>query len=311
MMKVVLGILLVILKFLGWLVLGVLVLILLILAVLLLVPIRYRVTASAEDAVEAHVAATWLLHLVRFDAVFRERKLTMTYRILWMHHRPGEERKATEKPRKAAIPSPGEPSVDETAYEMEKPEAMPESEKERIQMTPTEPKAIVSHKKGGLRRISEACRGVYRRFCRFGDSLRSLKKSAEDAVGKIRSATGYIQNYPDGRELIWRFRRALWYCFRRIRPRRLHLAVRFGFEDPSRTGTCMAAYGVLSSLCLADIKQYRIDIDPDFENSILEGSLEMKGRIALYMILFPAVRLVLNKKVRKLIRDLKTIKEVL
>ena len=80
-------ILLIILKVLGWTVVGVLGLILLILLLVFFFPILYKVEASGESQnkdYQARVRVHTLLRLVSADVQFRDKKLEGVLRIAWI-----------------------------------------------------------------------------------------------------------------------------------------------------------------------------------------------------------------------------------
>lgn len=90
-----------------------------------------------------------------------------------------------------------------------------------------------------------------------------------------------------------------------VLPRRLNGYVRFGLDDPGRTGRVLAAvapfypkYGKTFSL------------EPDFDDLCFEGKAELKGRIYLFYVAFIGLRAILNKNTKYVIRQLKKLKEV-
>ena len=85
--------------------------------------------------------------------------------------------------------------------------------------------------------------------------------------------------------------------------------MRFGMESPATTGQIMGIYGIVTSVW--GCKGYHLDVKPDFDNKVFEGTLDLKGRIALYVIVFAAIRVYFNKGIKKLIKDIKKIKESL
>ena len=51
-----------------------------------------------------------------------------------------------------------------------------------------------------------------------------------------------------------------------------------------------------------------LQLIPDFENKIIEGDLAIQGRIQLYIFVVWAIRAVLSKDIRKLIKYIKHLK---
>ena len=90
---------------------------------------------------------------------------------------------------------------------------------------------------------------------------------------------------------------------RHLRPRRIRGFVRFGFEDPYRTGQVLAGLSILYPFYGENV-----DIYPDFEQKILEGDLYIKGHIRMVHLATLLWRLFFNHYVRKTYRDYKKIK---
>lgn len=87
---------------------------------------------------------------------------------------------------------------------------------------------------------------------------------------------------------------------KRIRPRKLNGFVRFGLEDPYRTGQVLAVLSVLYPFYGENIQ-----IFPEFEYPILEGDLFIKGYIRFIHILIPVCKLYFDEHVRKTYNDYK------
>ena len=88
--------------------------------------------------------------------------------------------------------------------------------------------------------------------------------------------------------------RALLKILRSMRPRRIRADIRFGTGEPDTTGYAYGAYCILSSAWGPGFL-----VTPDFEERVLEGELDLSGRITLW------VMLVNGLKMYKLIRKLK------
>ncbi len=83
-------------------------------------------------------------------------------------------------------------------------------------------------------------------------------------------------------------------------PKVFQADIRYGFEDPSLTGRVLAGFGVLYPF-LGDHAR----ITPDFQEKILEGSLCIRGRIYVVHFIALAVRLLLDRNVRRMIKDVR------
>lgn len=85
-----------------------------------------------------------------------------------------------------------------------------------------------------------------------------------------------------------------------IAPRKVKGYLHIGMEDPATTGQILGYYGMLYPLIGG-----HIDVVPDFDQIILEGSLKIRGHITLFQAVRTACIIYFNKDLRKLIRLLK------
>ena len=78
--------------------------------------------------------------------------------------------------------------------------------------------------------------------------------------------------------LIWANLGRLW---RHSKPKKIKGRIHFGTSDPCSTGQLLGVIGAGCGMLGTGVK-----IEPDFENKVLEGYLEVKGRMQVYMLLW-------------------------
>lgn len=91
-----------------------------------------------------------------------------------------------------------------------------------------------------------------------------------------------------------------------ILPRKLKSRIVFGTGDPCSTGQALGVFGILYSF-YGD----KVQIVPDFEKKVLEGKHYARGRIRLVTLLIIVIKLILNKKFKKLKDNFLRLKEAL
>lgn len=131
------------------------------------------------------------------------------------------------------------------------------------------------------------------------DTVKAALNKSQAAADTIKHKYTEIRNKvtdPENIELV----RFLWTQIKAvmniIKPAKYNINIRYGFEDSATTGWVAVRLAVLYGLMGMDVS-----IIPDFDNSIFEGDIYMKGRFNLYSFLIIAVRLYRNKSFRKLI----------
>lgn len=131
------------------------------------------------------------------------------------------------------------------------------------------------------------------------DTVKAALNKSQAAADTIKHKYTEIRNKvtdPENIELV----RFLWTQIKAvmniIKPAKYNVNIRYGFEDSATTGWVAVRLAVLYGLMGMDVS-----IIPDFDNSIFEGDIYMKGRFNLYSFLIIGVRLYRNKSFRKLI----------
>ena len=82
-------------------------------------------------------------------------------------------------------------------------------------------------------------------------------------------------------------------------PQKYGAKLHLGFEDPAVLGNVLAIWGMLYPLHMG-----RIDIQPEFEQTIAEGSFWVRGRISVYVFLWTAWLFLTDKNIRRLRKQL-------
>ncbi|MCD8198080.1 MAG: hypothetical protein LUE24_13115 [Lachnospiraceae bacterium] len=139
--------------------------------------------------------------------------------------------------------------------------------------------------RGIFRKITGIIRGLCDKLRHIGESLQNLLHKKDELLSFWR-----MDEFVRARAFLLKELKHLW---KRYRPRRVEGALHFGFDDPSMTGLCMGALSILSPWYPG-----KMDFTPDFERKILEGNLEIRGHMQLYVLLFAALRIWRNRDVR-------------
>ena len=141
------------------------------------------------------------------------------------------------------------------------------------------------------------------------EKKKSIKEKLSDIWNKINDICIKIKNVKavkdsfveylkreESKEAIKEIKHILFKTLRHILPRKLKAKLRFGFEDPATTGNVLGAASALYA-----IYGDKLELEPDFENVVLEGEYKLKGRIRVFTILIAAIKLYFNKWIKKFI----------
>lgn len=140
----------------------------------------------------------------------------------------------------------------------------------------------------------------------FPGKISKIKYTILKIYGKIKDIWKHLSYYAgvlreDNTVALWkhvrqRLGKVLW----AIRPRRINGSLVFGTGAPDTTGYLFGVYGMLSPLL-----HYSLCVTPDFTQQILEGNIDISGRITLWTLTWNGLKLFLDKKLRLFIQKMK------
>lgn len=300
-----------ILKVIGWIVLILLLLILAVIALLLFVPVRYRAAGRRYQDMTADLHASWLLRffqaIVSYDSKREEDPLLYCVKILgftvFSNHKqkkdvPAQDSIDADKPpvlpeEEVSSPEESAPAQEEAAGQTppeDKPEEPSGHEQEAAQQETPKKQPKPKKKKQGPP-VSE----------KINEKMKSLQEKAEYIRIKKDRVMQIIGNEKNQRwlsKVIMRLKRLIIILIPQIERLYLH----FGFSDPSKTGKTLGMLSLLYPVC-----EDRIVLEPEFDQSILEGDAAVKGHIRLIRMVLFAVPSFVNPQFFKLIKQIKKI----
>lgn len=326
--------LLTLLRILGILILAVILLVLLVVLLVLLVPIRYQVWAESkeENSLYAKVRIHWLLHLISLTAEYREE---LIYRLKILGITVLDEKKAStaERTGDANEPQPeaNDPIIPKepgTKWSPVKPEILKvekKAEKDSITDSKTEPQSTVAPDSDTpstqKKSFSEKAEDIWIKVMEFisnipekiaallekwADFQENIGERVDALLGKIeelnRKKDRLMRQLQDEQNqfAVKEIFKTLGKLLKHIRPGKLKIKGRLGFDDPAQTGQVFGIIGMLMPLY-----GEHIQLEAVFDEKIMEGDLYLGGRIRLGTLAWFAIRLVMRREVRRLISQVR------
>jgi len=149
---------------------------------------------------------------------------------------------------------------------------------------------------GKIRRILViTVRKLKRILSLIADSLRKVKGAKEKLFKKINHIKELVTD-EENKEFLAFIIQRLKELLKLLKPKKYKIDLHFGFEDPSTTGKILMYLSVLYGLTGLDMK-----INPDFEEEVKEGEIQLKGSFQLFFVLIIVIKLFLNKKFKELV----------
>lgn len=143
--------------------------------------------------------------------------------------------------------------------------------------------------------------------CQSGEQISAAKESSSDRLAnlkeKLQSVLAIVLD-EDNQGLTGHALNRLGRILSSIHPRSLHLEALIGTGEPDTTGYLYGAFWALRPFLS---RRSRIVITPDFERQILEGEVSLRGHIMAAVLLHHIVRVILDRRLRRLIDQLKGI----
>lgn len=110
----------------------------------------------------------------------------------------------------------------------------------------------------------------------------------------------------ESRNMVCFVRDNMLHLWKHVKPKYLYTDITFGFDNPEFTGKVLGAAAAFCAMA-----GFKLGLTPDFEQSILEGKIEVKGRITFVVLLKIAIRVWLSEEVKSFRKEYNNIREVL
>lgn len=307
-----LHIIILILKIIGFVILGVLALVILLSLILLFAPFKYNVQGEGKNHIstlKGSVRFYWLFRLFYGEVVFDNGKISFYIRAAWKKFRSGSgPHEKTEGEYKTADRSGG--SRNDPVFLESKTDNLPETQllekkTEDIPNGTAEKSNQGSEAAGYGKKVRKTKKksSLFNKIIKLWEKIKYTFKSICDKIKmldkKKKRLAAFIQNdihQKAFRHLLGTVKKVLF----RLRPKKADIRIEFGCSDPAYTGYILAGISVLYPL----IGEYT-QIEPDFNNKKLIGSIEICGKIRLVYLAAAAFGLLLDKNVRRTVRHLR------
>ena len=141
-----------------------------------------------------------------------------------------------------------------------------------------------------IKQIIEKVKCTIRSIC---DRIKNIKAEYDFYKG--------LWDKPQGQAAVKHVFRELWYLLKKIKPKKIEGDVVLGTGDPASTGQAIGAVAALYGFL-----PEKLQITPDFEEKRYEGTLHVKGKLRLIHVVIIAIRLIIDKNVRYIIKKIMT-----
>lgn len=323
-----LHILLYIVKTIGTILISILGILLILSVTILAVPIRYQIEANKYENLKGDVRIRWILNIIYLRITYEKEKIKYQFRIFGFAVKDSDrpEKKGYKKKKiKNPVEGSGGSSYEAESKFISQDKLPYKKTQENNQKAGNIGKDNVKDSQEiydlGNRKLSfwEKLRNIigifFIKMKKFISNIISFFKNLRLRIVKINvTRKALIQRYnliltffkeEENKEGIKKIWLTIKKSVKHIFPRRIKGYVHFGTGDPCSTGQLL---GVIS---LTYHYYQNIKIIPDFNEEILEGNVNVKGRIQLFTLAIICIKLLLDKNFKKLLKNYQKLKEEL
>lgn len=332
------SILLTVLKIIGITVLIILGLILCILLLALFVPVRYRGRGEYQDGISVKLRVSWLLHLVSIKGIYQNgQALQVVLKLLGItvydnlradrtktkHKKEKLTKNKTEGAGEIQAASSEENNADgtvsekdrtvesgtetipkEVLWEKEHEEEFCEEVRRKTEMAAGEgfsgKTAVRKVKKLG---IVQKIKNIFTKFVKFFKNIKFTFYKVCDTIVRIKGNINYylkVLQMDSTKRALTVCQSQLVYVLRKISPQKYRINLHLGFEDPAVMGEVLAVWGMFYPLHLGNI-----DLQPEFEQSVMEGDFSFQGHVSVAVFVRAACILFFDRDFKCLLKHLK------
>lgn len=311
-----------VLKIIGIVILVLLGLILFLLLLVLFVPVRYRGKGSYQNGTfMTTLRVSWLLHIVSVTGAYQnEQELHLVLKIFGipffdtLRNKKAKPTKTKRKPAGEiqAASSDEDWGADEDFYQEYK--EFEDGARDIFHTTAIQPSlekddTVNRHAQIPLRKprrklnIIQKIKDFFTKFVNFFKKLKFTFNKVCDTMVRIKKNIKYYLKILQRDST----KQALTVCWgqfgriiRKIAPRKFSVNLHLGFEDPATMGQVLAVWGMLYPVHMG-----AVDIQPEFDQTVLEGDFSFRGRVSVFVFVHAGCILFFNKDLKRLIRSLR------
>lgn len=308
MVGTILAVLWLILKIILWILLALIGIVFLLILMVLFVPIRYKVEGSKYATIEGKGKVTYLLRLIRASFHYTPEGYGYKVKVLFFTllsedvalgkskveepivEEEVEAQEPTVTTMEATTPNT-EVSTSTTVHEGEQkiePQASTSEEKDTIKPKPKEktPKKPKEKKKKVKKKKPKK-------------ETSKVEKEGESTKEQVLRFYGFLREEENIGVLRFIIRKLL-KAIGSILPKKFRGNVHFGLDDPAMTAYILGGASIF-------YPKYKdsLTLTPDFEETVIEGDLDIRGYILPCIFVWALIRIYLDGRVRRLIKEVR------
>jgi hypothetical protein len=280
-------------------IIGILLAILLgVIGIVLFVPFTYKAHGDFQDKITIKVRFAWLCSMIngRFEYV-ETSNVELRFLVFKLYPKKVKEKKAhgtKQKSKKTPNNSPENLNI-----------TMDKAPQVEIQEKPISfiEEPIKRHKSDDDLKDTKEKHVLKKQTKKKQKNERETtasKKESNSFVDTLKSYWEFL-NRDENSGLLKHITKYVIKIIRWIFPNKISASIEFGLDDPAVTGYLAGAASVLYV-----VTKHKLHLVPNFNEVILRGQFNIKGRLFLFQVLYYIIRVIIDKRVRRLIKEVQT-----
>lgn len=277
---------------------------------ILFVPIRYRVNAEKQQDFQCQIRVNWFLRGIEWLGNYTGKDFLYHLKILGITIKSNLSEKKKENAKEKKRTNRKDKKKQEQEKEQDSKKVQSQENKITIEKSSSETEKL--QKTEEMQKAEKIQMTLSEKSKRLCSKIKRIKKKIKNMLINIRNSISKLK-------LIWSFLteeenktgfKACWEAFKKlvkhIKPKVLKGYLKFGTNDPCTTGQILGLIAVFYGSygrCF--------EIKPDFEEAVLECSIDAKGKIRIFTVGKIVIKLWLSKELKILIENYKNCKEEL
>lgn len=154
-----------------------------------------------------------------------------------------------------------------------------------------------------VNKLSGIVNSVKNLILKIYDVIYNLINDTDKTIKKVSKEIDFYSRYikdERNRKAFSKCITALKRIVNSIKPKKIKGNIRLGMDDPATTGKILMYLSMLYP-----VMPKKLVIIPDFENKVIEGNVNIKGRIFICVLAWAAIRIYFDKDFKRMLRIMK------
>ncbi|PKM95672.1 MAG: hypothetical protein CVU84_02385 [Firmicutes bacterium HGW-Firmicutes-1] len=275
------------------------------LILILFVPICYNIKGEKYDEIVLEGKASWLLDVIKLKISFKK-EVAYSIKVFWKTiyssqvEEPVRKNKTSSNKKNVKESKLEEKAYQEKGHDVNKDDILKRASNDTDKKT-DKAKDDLKNTTTSFAKAEDNKKIKEKKVKKKNKKIKIKKKRVKEESSNLKDVFHKIQAFlkEDYYKGVVKFvTNHGWKMIKSILPRKIRLHLQFGTDDPAITGYILGVVSIFYA-----VTGNSMVIEPDFDKRILKGNFDIKGRIFIFILVYHALKIILDKRVKKLIAE--------